>query len=1476
MIDNKLYNCLPDGRSFLPPGTVIDLAQNGGRYRITGDPVGYGGSGILYPAVAMISRDGKWVDGTLQVAVKECFPAGLSPAYSRDARGEIRGSGDSEDILYNIAGQMLRSESEITGKVFEKGFRLTPMLHTSERVYILFGEPAVEDNHEQDDKGAWVHNSVGILERLDEKGKPLSDIISGAMNGWQCFHLFGLILRAIREVHEAGYLHGDIQEHNIFVKGWEEDEMSCEVSLVDFGSARELLEDGATAVIADRLLFTTKGYAAPECLEKNDGTLRLTPAADLYSAGILLLRMLNGRMPERRSLKLAVGGKYLLQRRAKQISIPSGTVSKINEVLTGLLQEEPMQRYQSVQEVLDVCGRIEKALAPRTSALEATDYDAFISYCHEPSASYVADRIQKKLERYRIPKSVKRPDGRVTMGKVFMDRAELNAGGDMEEHLRSALAHSAYLIVVLSPGVMESPWVEREIRMFLETHSRDQILLVLAEGEPEEVTPPVLLEFEKEVNGVMRKTAAESLAADVRGSSNKERDRKLNTEIYRLLAPILGCGFDDLVRRQKAYTRQRNLRTVSVVLVLALCVLGVINRQARQIRNNRREELYRESVSLAEQSAQALASGDRKKAVQLALAGLPDPEKNPKDMPATAHAEAALLQAMGYYPDVRDGVRELRPEYLLQMDKGSDHAGLDLYDGYESFLQINEDASCMATMDNSDTVYVWNLSDGSLIQSWDNLDKLVRDALGPDAPSVVFAETIAFEDSDTLLIFTDLAILAGNIHTGELKIRGLLKDSLWEAAYIPERNEFITCNKGVSDNDEPFFTVVDAADAQVTKTVYLKEFFDEAENEYSSVTGLKLLWDGRAVAVSVSAAADDGENEKACLVIWYPEEDCTQKIYTRRIFNVEAVSDDKVLVHHISSDAAVDPEGESGGSSLTLIDVNESERIWTTHLSFASSGGRSGAYLAERSDDDDYILLWCGSAICVLSGTDGSILRSDQAEGPICGSYMIRYAGAEELVYCTENGEVDEYFLEGSEVTKRFTDANVQMHSDHFIYDPVKNEAYMISRAEGKTVVIKPAKDDRGIVADSDIKEYWISENCFICSRIDDDLNTVYSMYRINGREDVLNCLSGKLPKPFAEWKKEESGIAEYADQDRLFICGESVDTAATLTARSTQTGEIVWQTEIPMSKYSGHMQNSDGSMLLYEKSDSELFEQQVKLLKGIFTNLDRSILYRCGFGLLDLKTGDEILSWGPDDFASDRGIDKDKIVYFQDPCLSADGKYIFVLTDCPDDDYSSLHVLRVKDNKWIDLPEKIAELRFFSYDKISAAGNSIAVFSRAERSVIMIDTKKWKIRFRLSSQEETGILLDEKNVSSMECPEVYITPDERFLLVADYSGKVQVRDAASGELFSEVGNVFSPEFLDNIKIKYDPALGVLQTDELGFCSEYYLTPDGDIALIEESVMGNISDGIFRKENVGGYKVMLYPFRSLEEMMTDAREYCDS
>ncbi|WP_143003245.1 TIR domain-containing protein, partial [Butyrivibrio sp. INlla14] len=57
---------------------------------------------------------------------------------------------------------------------------------------------------------------------------------------------------------------------------------------------------------------------------------------------------------------------------------------------------------------------------------------------------------------------------------------------------KEALLNSEYLIVLCSKSTCLSTWVEREIKLFLQNHPRENVLTVLAEGEPQDVIPRIL------------------------------------------------------------------------------------------------------------------------------------------------------------------------------------------------------------------------------------------------------------------------------------------------------------------------------------------------------------------------------------------------------------------------------------------------------------------------------------------------------------------------------------------------------------------------------------------------------------------------------------------------------------------------------------------------------------------------------------------------------------------------------------------------------------------------------------------------------------------------------------------------------------------------------------------------------------------------------------------------------------------------
>ena len=190
-------------------------------------------------------------------------------------------------------------------------------------------------------------------------------------------------------------------------------------------------------------------------------------------------------------------------------------------------------------------------------------YDAFISYRHTEPDMFVAKKVHKTLETFRIPKKIRKATGKKKIERVFRDQEELPIGSDLGNNIETALASSEYLIVICSPRAKESDWVKREIDTFISMHGREKVLAVLVEGEPGDSFPEAILADE-------HGNPVEPLAADVRGESIGEIRKKLKTECMRLAAPILGCSYDDLRQRH----RERKMRKIIAIFV-GISILGV-------------------------------------------------------------------------------------------------------------------------------------------------------------------------------------------------------------------------------------------------------------------------------------------------------------------------------------------------------------------------------------------------------------------------------------------------------------------------------------------------------------------------------------------------------------------------------------------------------------------------------------------------------------------------------------------------------------------------------------------------------------------------------------------------------------------------------------------------------------------------------------------------------------------------------------
>ena len=126
-------------------------------------------------------------------------------------------------------------------------------------------------------------------------------------------------------------------------------------------------------------------------------------------------------------------------------------------------------------------------------------YDAFISYSHNEKDAFAAEQLHKTLEHYHIPKRIQQSSGKKKIERVFRDREEMPISFNLASNIQEALDQSEFLILMCSPNSIKSEWVQREVETFLKSHSKEQVLTVLLEGEPEKVFPEVLCYEERKV-----------------------------------------------------------------------------------------------------------------------------------------------------------------------------------------------------------------------------------------------------------------------------------------------------------------------------------------------------------------------------------------------------------------------------------------------------------------------------------------------------------------------------------------------------------------------------------------------------------------------------------------------------------------------------------------------------------------------------------------------------------------------------------------------------------------------------------------------------------------------------------------------------------------------------------------------------------------------------------------------------------------
>ena len=322
-------------------------------------------------------------------------------------------------------------------------------------------------------------------------------------------------------------------------------------------------------------------------------------------------------------------------------------------------------------------------------------YNAFISYKHAPLDNKIAAAIQRDLERYVIPRRIRRETGMKKIERIFRDQAELPITSDLDDNIGYALEHSDFLIVICSESTRLSTWVPREIEYFLRFHPISHVLTVLAEGEPAAVIPEILRRREDKL--------LEPLSCDYRLPRRQAKRR----ELPRLAAAIIGCSYDELIMRARQYRMRRLAILGSAAAVLMSTAIAYLLWSRAQIQANYRQALINQSVFLSHASDTLLDTAhDGIGAAQLALSALGDEGQRPVT-PQAVHALTEALHAYtpsgmlnGRFPDgkyamgsaVRDFSVSADGNILFVLDESGEAAVFDILSQERLFTRKFPDA----------------------------------------------------------------------------------------------------------------------------------------------------------------------------------------------------------------------------------------------------------------------------------------------------------------------------------------------------------------------------------------------------------------------------------------------------------------------------------------------------------------------------------------------------------------------------------------------------------------------------------------------------------------------------------------------------------------------------------------------------------------------------------------------------------------
>jgi len=211
------------------------------------------------------------------------------------------------------------------------------------------------------DFGQTAEGSFYIVMELLE-GRTLREILSreAPLETARAISLMLQTSAAVAAAHEAGIIHRDLKPSNILVT--QSADQPAVVKVLDFGIATftpdEDDDEDVTALSHTNSVIGTPRYMSPEQCNGNE----LTPAADVYSLGVILYEMLSGMTPFTGSTPAEIAHKHANDQPHSPREIVAAIPEDVERIVLKALEKQPADRFANAaefhQELLETAERL--------------------------------------------------------------------------------------------------------------------------------------------------------------------------------------------------------------------------------------------------------------------------------------------------------------------------------------------------------------------------------------------------------------------------------------------------------------------------------------------------------------------------------------------------------------------------------------------------------------------------------------------------------------------------------------------------------------------------------------------------------------------------------------------------------------------------------------------------------------------------------------------------------------------------------------------------------------------------------------------------------------------------------------------------------------------------------------------------------------------------------------------------------------